>query len=195
MAQSITTLIKASLASGTIYFAGDVTAQTLIEKNSTIDLERSARFTLIGALWAGPFCRLGMGRISGMSSKWYHRVAMDQSLLMPLNMAMVNCLKPLADGNDTEKALQIWLEKYPKVMLFAWLYWLPATVTLYRFVRCDHARFVLFNLAAYIWQVNLARIMNQTKTTTTSNEVVNQQQKTTKRTKYTRRISLTPLLI
>ena len=191
MAQSITTLIKASLASGTIYFAGDVTAQTFIEKNATIDLERSARFTLIGALWAGPFCRLGMGRISGMSSKWYHRVALDQSILMPFNMAIVNCLKPLADGKDTETVLQIWREKYPKVMAFAWMFWLPTAITLYRFAPSENVRFVLFNLAAYVWQVNLASIMNQTKVaTTTSDEDASQQEKTTKRPKYTRRVSL-----
>ena len=183
--------MKASLASGTIYFAGDVTAQTLIESKSDIDFERTARFALIGACWAGPFCRAGMSRISQFSTKWYYRVALDQSLLMPLNMAVVNWLKPIADGKDTETAVKIWQEKYPQVMALAWVYWVPSALLLYGFTRCEQVRFLLFNMAAYIWQVNLARIMNHSNSTTGQQT----KQKSTKRSRYIRRVSLTTLII
>ena len=106
--------MKASLASGTIYFAGDVTAQTLIESKSDIDFERTARFALIGACWAGPFCRAGMSRISQFSTKWYYRVALDQSLLMPLNMAVVNWLKPKHQHSKKVRVL-LW-KKVSKLM-------------------------------------------------------------------------------
>ena len=211
MVKYVQNMMKASLASGTIYFAGDVTAQTLIEGESNIDFERTARFALIGACWAGPFCRLGMGTISALSGKWYYRVALDQSLLMPFNMAMVNWLKPLSDGKDVEDAMKIWIEKYPSVITLAWLYWLPTAVFLYGCVKKDKIRFVAFNIAAYIWQVNLARIMNQAShkmseiaqksqilpKSETSHKSHNfaTRRKSTTRPRVVRRISLTPLLI
>ena len=199
MVKYLQNMMKASLASGTIYFAGDVTAQTLIEGESNIDFDRTARFALIGACWAGPFCRLGMGTISALSGKWYYRVALDQSLLMPFNMAMVNWLKPLSDGKDAEDAMKIWREKYPSVITLAWLYWLPTAVFLYGCVKKDQIRFIAFNIAAYVWQVNLARIMNQSSNQKSeiSQKTHNfaTKQKTTKRSRVVRRISLTPLLI
>ena len=110
--------LKASIASGSIYFGGDITVQVLIEKKEKISFSRSLRFSAIGFLWAGPFCRLGSSRINQLSIKWYSRTALDQSILLPINMAMVNILKPISEGDTNfDEIGEIWKEKYPEVLI------------------------------------------------------------------------------
>ena len=109
-------ILKGSLASGFIFFAGDLTAQSIIEKKDEIDVGRTLRFASLGFLWTGPLYRISMQRINRLSDKWFIRTAMDQIALMPLNMAVVNWLKPLTDGKSFEEVKQLWLEKYPVVI-------------------------------------------------------------------------------
>jgi len=157
-------LMKASIASGTIYFGGDVTAQLLVEKKDKIDIERALRFSAIGFAWAGPFCRIGMNRINQVTGKWYTKTALDQSIMMPVNMAMVNILKPLSEGDQSLSEIsETWKQKYPEVLTKGWIYWIPATTIIYAFIANETLRFAAFNLAAYIWQVNLAILVNKNK--------------------------------
>ena len=171
MLQNVVFIMKASIASGTIYFGGDVTAQLLVENKDTVDVERALKFSAIGFVWAGPFCRIGMNRINQISNKWYTKTAIDQSLMMPVNMAIVNVLKPLFEGDKTIGEIsEIWMKKYPEVLAKGWLYWIPTTMIIYAFITQETMRFVAFNIAAYIWQVNLAMLVNKTTEKNTESE-------------------------
>lgn len=157
-------ILKGSLATSMIYVGGDLTAQQFIEKRPEIDLDRSLRFGLIGFLWAGPYSRLGMARIQKLSNQWYHRTALDQTFMMPFNMAMVNMLKPLSDGKSWEEMKEIWLKRYPEVLTKGWAFWTPVMVFSYAAIRAETLRFAFVTFAAYVWQVNLALLMNKNKT-------------------------------
>jgi len=163
-------ILKGSLATSMIYVGGDLTAQQFIEKRPEIDLDRSLRFGLIGFLWAGPYSRLGMARIQKLSSQWYHRTALDQTFMMPFNMAMVNMLKPLSDGKSWEEMKEIWLKRYPEVLTKGWAFWTPVMVFSYAAIRAETLRFAFVTFAAYVWQVNLALLMNKNKTEEVSEE-------------------------
>ena len=157
-------ILKGSLATSMIYVGGDLTAQQFIEKRPEIDLDRSLRFGLIGFLWAGPYSRLGMARIQKLSNQWYHRTALDQTFMMPFNMAMVNMLKPLSDGKSWEEMKEIWLKRYPEVLTKGWAFWTPVMVFSYAAIQAETLRFAFVTFAAYVWQVNLALMMNKNKT-------------------------------
>jgi len=163
-------ILKGSLATSMIYVGGDLTAQQFIEKRPEIDLDRSLRFGLIGFLWAGPYSRLGMARIQKLSNQWYHRTALDQTFMMPFNMAMVNMLKPLSDGKSWEEMKEIWLKRYPEVLTKGWAFWTPVMVFSYAAIRAETLRFAFVTFAAYVWQVNLALLMNKNKTEEVSEE-------------------------
>lgn len=163
-------ILKGSLATSMIYVGGDLTAQQFIEKRPEIDLDRSLRFGLIGFLWAGPYSRLGMARIQKLSNQWYHRTALDQTFMMPFNMAMVNMLKPLSDGKSWEEMKEIWLKRYPEVLTKGWAFWTPVMVFSYAAIRAETIRFAFVTFAAYVWQVNLALLMNKNKTEEVSEE-------------------------
>ena len=163
-------ILKGSLATSMIYVGGDLTAQQFIEKRPEIDLDRSLRFGLIGFLWAGPYSRLGMARIQKLSNQWYHRTALDQTFMMPFNMAMVNMLKPLSDGKSWEEMKEIWLKRYPEVLTKGWAFWTPVMVFSYAAIRAETLRFAFVTFAAYVWQVNLALLMNNNKTEEVSEE-------------------------
>ena len=163
-------ILKGSLATSMIYVGGDLTAQQFIEKRPEIDLDRSLRFGLIGFLWAGPYSRLGMARIQKLSNQWYHRTALDQTFMMPFNMAMVNMLKPLSDGKSWEEMKEIWLKRYPEVLTKGWAFWTPVMVFSYAAIRAETLRFAFVTFAAYVWQVNLALLMNKNKTEDFSEE-------------------------
>ena len=163
-------ILKGSLATSMIYVGGDLTAQQFIEKRPEIDLDRSLRFGLIGFLWAGPYSRLGMARIQKLSNQWYHRTALDQTFMMPFNMAMVNMLKPLSDGKSWEEMKEIWLKRYPEVLTKGWAFWTPVMVFSYAAIRAETLRFAFVTFAAYVWQVNLALLMNKNKTEDVSEE-------------------------
>ena len=163
-------ILKGSLATSMIYVGGDLTAQQFIEKRPEIDLDRSLRFGLIGFLWAGPYSRLGMARIQKLSNQWYHRTALDQTFMMPFNMAMVNMLKPLSDGKSWEEMKEIWLKRYPEVLTKGWAFWTPVMIFSYAAIRAETVRFALVTFAAYVWQVNLALLMNKNKTEEVSEE-------------------------
>ena len=163
-------ILKGSLATSMIYVGGDLTAQQFIEKRPEIDLDRSLRFGLIGFLWAGPYSRLGMARIQKLSNQWYHRTALDQTFMMPFNMAMVNMLKPLSDGKSWEEMKEIWLKRYPEVLTKGWAFWTPVMVFSYAAIRAETIRFAFVTFAAYVWQVNLALLMNNNKTEEVSEE-------------------------
>jgi len=163
-------ILKGSLATSMIYVGGDLTAQQFIEKRPEIDLDRSLRFGLIGFLWAGPYSRLGMARIQKLSNQWYHRTALDQTFMMPFNMAMVNMLKPLSDGKSWEEMKEIWLKRYPEVLTKGWAFWTPVMVFSYAAIRAETLRFAFVTFAAYVWQVNLALLMNKNKTEAVSEE-------------------------
>ena len=163
-------ILKGSLATSMIYVGGDLTAQQFIEKRPEIDLDRSLRFGLIGFLWAGPYSRLGMARIQKLSNQWYHRTALDQTFMMPFNMAMVNMLKPLSGGKSWEEMKEIWLKRYPEVLTKGWAFWTPVMVFSYAAIRAETLRFAFVTFAAYVWQVNLALLMNKNKTEEVSEE-------------------------
>ena len=163
-------ILKGSLATSMIYVGGDLTAQQFIEKRPEIDLDRSLRFGLIGFLWAGPYSRLGMARIQKLSNQWYHRTALDQTFMMPFNMAMVNMLKPLSDGKSWEEMKEIWIKRYPEVLTKGWAFWTPVMVFSYAAIRAETLRFAFVTFAAYVWQVNLALLMNKNKTEEVSEE-------------------------
>merc|ERR1712235_134857 len=163
-------ILKGSLATSMIYIGGDLTAQQFIEKRPEIDLDRSLRFGLIGFLWAGPYSRLGMARIQKLSNQWYHRTALDQTFMMPFNMAMVNMLKPLSDGKSWEEMKEIWLKRYPEVLTKGWAFWTPIMLFSYGIIQAETLRFAFVTFAAYVWQVNLALLMNKNKTEEVSEE-------------------------
>jgi len=163
-------ILKGSVATSMIYVGGDLTAQQFIEKRPEIDLDRSLRFGLIRFLWAGPYSRLGMARIQKLSNQWYHRTALDQTFMMPFNMAMVNMLKPLSDGMSWEEMKEIWLKRYPEVLTKGWAFWTPVMVFSYAAIRAETLRFAFVTFAAYVWQVNLALLMNKNKTEDFSEE-------------------------
>lgn len=163
-------ILKGSVATSMIYVGGDLTAQQFIEKRPEIDFDRSLRFGLIGFLWAGPYSRLGMARIQKLSNQWYHRTALDQTFMMPFNMAMVNMLKPLSDGMSWEEMKEIWLKRYPEVLTKGWAFWTPVMVFSYAAIRAETLRFAFVTFAAYVWQVNLALLMNKNKTEDFSEE-------------------------
>ena len=141
-----------------------VPGPSFIEKRPEIDLDRSLRFGLIGFLWAGPYSRLGMARIQKLSNQWYHRTALDQTFMMPFNMAMVNMLKPLSDGKSWEEMKEIWVKRYPEVLTKGWAFWTPVMVFSYAAIQAETLRFAFVTFAAYVWQVNLALMMNKNKT-------------------------------
>ena len=157
-------ILKGSLATSMIYVGGDLTAQQFIEKRPEIDLDRSLRFGLIGFLWAGPYSRLGMTRIQKLTNQWYHRTALDQTFMMPFNMAMVNMLKPLSDGKSWDEMKEIWLKRYPEVLKKGWAFWTPVMLFSYGIIAAETLRFAFVTFAAYVWQVNLALLMNKNKT-------------------------------
>jgi len=154
-------ILKGSLATSMIYVGGDLTAQQFIEKRNEIDCNRALRFGLIGFLWAGPYSRLGMARIQKLTNTWYHRTALDQTFMMPFNMAMVNMLKPLSDGKSMEEMKEIWLKRYPEVLTKGWAFWTPVMVCAYSIIQAEALRFAFVTFAAYVWQVNLALLMNR----------------------------------
>jgi len=164
-------ILKGSLATSMIYIGGDLTAQQFIEKRPEIDLDRSLRFGLIGFLWAGPYSRLGMARIQKISNQWYHRTALDQTFMMPFNMAMVNMLKPLSDGKSWDEMKEIWLKRYPEVLTKGWAFWTPVMLFSYGIIQAETLRFAFVTFAAYVWQVNLALLMNKNKTEEVLEEV------------------------
>jgi len=156
-------ILKGSLATSMIYVGGDLTAQQFIEKRNEIDFDRSLRFGLIGFLWAGPYSRLGMARIQKLTNQWYHRTALDQTFMMPFNMAMVNMLKPLSDGKSWDEMKEIWLKRYPEVLTKGWAFWTPVMILSYAAIQAEALRFAFVTFAAYVWQVNLAIMMNKNK--------------------------------
>jgi len=192
-------ILKGSLATSMIYVGGDLTAQQFIEKRNEIDFDRSLRFGLIGFLWAGPYSRLGMARIQKLTNQWYHRTALDQTFMMPFNMAMVNMLKPLSDGKSWDEMKEIWLKRYPEVLTKGWAFWTPVMILSYAAIQAEALRFAFVTFAAYVWQVNLALMMNKNKSeenlqeTEESEESEDVFEEKTPEKKATRRASLVPV--
>ena len=92
-------MFKSCLTSGISYVFGDLTAQIKIEKKEKIDFNRTLKFSLIGFIWVGPYARFCLAKISEFSRIWYKKIILDQTFLMPPNMAVVNLIKPLLDHN------------------------------------------------------------------------------------------------
>jgi len=191
-------ILKGSLATSMIYVGGDLTAQQFIEKRNEIDFDRSLRFGLIGFLWAGPYSRLGMARIQKLTNQWYHRTALDQTFMMPFNMAMVNMLKPLSDGKSWDEMKEIWLKRYPEVLTKGWAFWTPVMILSYAAIQAEALRFAFVTFAAYVWQVNLALLMNKNKSEENLQEKEESEdvfEEKTPEKKATRRPSLVPVKV
>ena len=62
---------------------------SVIEKRE-IDWWRNAKFALIGGVWVGPYVHFCLGRIQRYAKNWKVKILLDQTLLMPVNMAVVN---------------------------------------------------------------------------------------------------------
>merc|ERR1719383_975785 len=73
-------------------------------------------------------------------------------------------LKPLSDGKSWEEMKEIWLKRYPEVLTKGWAFWTPVMVFSYAAIRAETLRFAFVTFAAYVWQVNLALLMNKNKT-------------------------------
>ena len=66
-------------------------------------------------------------------------------------------------GRDWTDVVRIWQQKYPVILSTGWCFWLPTMCGLYYCVSSVALRFALLNIAAYIWQVNLAYMLNRNK--------------------------------
>ena len=99
----------------------------LIENREEFDFKRTAKFSLIGFVWAGPYVACCLGQINRLTKVWYHRILMDQLCLMPVNMSMVNFLKPIVDGKTIDDTYEIWKHKTPIIVQKGWCYWTPVS--------------------------------------------------------------------
>ena len=100
---------------------------SIIEQKAEIDWHRNAKFAAIGAIWVGPYVHFCLGRIQQYARNWRWKIVLDQTLLMPVNMAVVNvrgflldnnfCLVHLLQCDENIKSLKIPIQKMAKPLL------------------------------------------------------------------------------
>ena len=95
---------------------------SIIEQKAEIDWQRNAKFAAIGAIWVGPYVHFCLGRIQQYARHWRLKIVLDQTLLMPVNMAVVNLRGFLLDNiffvwyiyYSVMKILKVWKPLYKR---------------------------------------------------------------------------------
>ena len=90
-----------------MYINNRVLAQKIVEEKNEWDRERSFKFSSIGFFWVGPWVRFALNAITGITSRWYLKIVLDQTLLMPVNMCVVNLVNPLLFNHSLDEAFAI----------------------------------------------------------------------------------------
>jgi len=154
--------------------AGDVIAQTLIEKKPSVDWRRTANFGLIGTFFIAPFIRVWYIKLESMfgtavtPAVTLKKMVTDQGLAAPFMSASIISLVGVSQGRRSLEELKAKLRSdYVDVLLTGWKLWPAAQLVNFYFVPFL-LRPLFVSVVALFWNTYLAWRTNQ--------EIVDQKQ-------------------
>ncbi|RZC39141.1 Mpv17 PMP22 domain containing protein [Asbolus verrucosus] len=161
--------LSQSLQTGLLMGAGDIIAQTVVEKQPLKELnyKRTIQFFSVGTFFVGPALTVWYGVLhkyvgSGGKSVALKKVALDQVCFAPVCLvAVLGCIKTL-QGNTFEQTKREIKNTYCDILIANYKLWPMVQVVNFYFVPL-HYQVLLVQIVALLWNTYLSYKTRPTK--------------------------------
>lgn len=155
------------ITTGTVMLSGDLIAQTVLERRSTIDVPRAARFFVMGIAFVGPILRvwyITLERIVGSTgggAMVVKKVLLDQGVFTPVFIPSFLTTLGALQGRSWEGIKDMVRMDYLPILKANYMLWPAAQLINFRFVPLAY-RVPFASCVALVWNTYLAWKANRT---------------------------------
>lgn len=155
------------ITTGTVMLSGDLIAQKVLERRSTVDVPRAARFFVMGVGFVGPILRvwyITLERLVGTTggrAMVIKKVLLDQGVFTPVFIPSFLSALGALQGRSWEGIKDMVRADYLAILKANYMLWPAAQLINFRFVPLAY-RVPFASCVALVWNIYLAWKANRT---------------------------------